>query len=107
MLLEMESKESEYALSKTEVLVLPPVSAGGINKDTLMQRLSAKGWASTAIKGEENYAWLQKGTRYVIVYFSTGAKESNFYLAEAKSALILINHHCFNSSQQYKSNGSK
>lgn len=86
VLLEMESKKVNTTVSKTEVLLLPPISAGGINKDTLMQMLSAKGWTSTPVNGEENYAWLKKGTRYVIVYFSTGAKESSFYLAEANSA---------------------
>jgi hypothetical protein len=89
MLLEMESKKANVVLSNTEVLLLPTVSTGGFNRDTLVQRLSALGWTSTAIKDDEKYAWLQKGTRHIIIYFSSDKKETLFYLAEAKTAPVL------------------
>jgi len=88
MLLEMESKKVSIAISSPEVLVLPPVAAGGFNADSLVKNLSEKGWAITVIEADKKYAWLQKDSRNLIMYFSMDAKETGLYFAEAASAPV-------------------
>ena len=88
ILLEMESKKANITLSATEVLVLPPVAAGGFNADSLVKNLSDLGWAISVIAGNKKYAWLQKGSRYLIMYFSMEAKETGLYFAEAASVPV-------------------
>jgi hypothetical protein len=86
MLLEIESKKANVILSATEVLVLPPVSAGGYNADSLIKNLSGIGWTITIVKGDDKYAWLQKDNRHLMMYFSMDAKETGLYFAEAATA---------------------
>ncbi len=85
MLLEMQTSKSNTKLSATEVLVLPPHSAVGFNNDSLSKKLSDLGWHITVIAEDKKYAWLEKGTRYVISYFSMDPRETALYLAEATS----------------------
>ena len=85
MLLEMQTNKSNTKLSATEVLVLPAQSPVGFNNDSLVKRLSELGWKMNVIAEDKKYAWLQKGTRYVISYFSMDARETALYLAEATS----------------------
>lgn len=44
ILLEIESKKANITLFSTEVLLLPPVSAGGFNADLMVKNLSGQGW---------------------------------------------------------------
>lgn len=83
LLLELESDKMGVKLSETEVLVLPPVIACGFNKDSLTIILSNHGWKIIPVQGDDKYLWLQRDKRAVILYFSTGAKESSLYLAES------------------------
>jgi len=85
VLLEMETSKSNTKLSATEVLVLPAQSSVGFNNDSLAKKLTDLGWHITVIAEDKKYAWLQKGTRYVISYFSMDARETALYLAEATS----------------------
>ena len=82
MLLEMESKKKNAAVSSPEVLVLPPVTAGGFNADSLVKYLSDLGWVISVVEEDNKYAWLQKDGRSVIMYFSMNAKEIGLYFAE-------------------------
>ena len=86
MLLEMESKKAQITLSATEVLVLPSVTSGGFNADSLVSKLSSLGWNITVVEGDNKYAWLQKENRNLIMYFSMDAKETGLYFAETASA---------------------
>src|SRR5665647_3893450 len=84
-LLEMQTSQSNTKLSATEVLVLPAQSSVGFNNDSLAKRLSDLGWHMNVIAEDKKYAWLQKGTRYVISYFSVSythlrAHETDSYL---------------------------
>jgi len=88
MLLEMESKKANIILSSPEVLMLPPVTAGGFNADSLLKNLSDQGWAVSVIEGDKKYAWLQKDNRNLIMYFSMDAKQTGLYFAEAASAPV-------------------
>jgi hypothetical protein len=88
LLLEMESKKANITLSSPEVLVLPPVTADGFNADSLVKNLSDQGWTISVIEGDNKYAWLQKDSRNLLMYFSTGAKETGLYFAEAASAPV-------------------
>ncbi len=88
ILLEMESKKINIKLSATEVLVLPPVTAGGFNADSLVKILSEMGWTISVIEGDKKYAWLQKDNRNLIMHFSMDAKETGLYFGEASSAPI-------------------
>ncbi|MCX6220602.1 MAG: hypothetical protein NTZ69_06405 [Bacteroidia bacterium] len=88
MLLEMQTSKSNTKLSATEVLVLPAKSSVVFNIDSLAKKLSDLGWHITVIAEDKKYAWLQKGTRYVISYFSMDASETALYLAEATSIPI-------------------
>jgi hypothetical protein len=87
-LLEMESNKSNVKISATEVLMLPPFSSGGFNNDSLFKKLSDFGWQISAIEGDKEYAWLKKGNRIVISYFSVGSREIDLYFGEASSAPI-------------------
>jgi hypothetical protein len=88
MLLEIESKKANVTLSATEVLVLPPVTAGGFNADSLVGKFTEMGWTISVIEGDNKYAWLQKDSRNLIMYFSMDAKETGLYFGEAASAPI-------------------
>jgi len=85
ILLEMETGKSNTKLSATEVLVLPVQSLVGFNNDSLAKRLTDLGWHITVNASDKKYAWLQKGNRNVISYFSIDARETALYLAEATS----------------------
>jgi hypothetical protein len=87
-LLEIESKKANITLSATEVLVLPPISAGGFNADSLVGKFTEMGWTISVIEGDSKYAWLQKDTRTLIMYFSMDAKETGLYIGEAASAPV-------------------
>jgi hypothetical protein len=82
MLLETESKKNNVTLSKTEVLVLPPFSSGGFNKDSLIRKLTGLGWNFIPVKGDEKYAWFQREKRSVIAYFSMDATNTSLYFSE-------------------------
>ena len=86
MLLEIESKKVNIAVSATEVLVLPPVTTSGFNADSLVKNLTELGWAISVVEGDQKYAWLQKNSRHLIMYFEMNAKETGLYFAEATSA---------------------
>lgn len=86
MLLEIESKKANINLSSPEVLLLPPVTAGAFNADSLVKSLSDQGWTIAVSEGDNKYAWLQKNNRHLIMYFSVDAKETGLYFAEASSA---------------------
>jgi len=88
MLLEIESKKVNIAISATEVLVLPPVTAGGFNADSLVKNLTDLGWVISVVEGDQKYAWLQKDSRHLIMYFAMNAKETGLYFAEAASAPV-------------------
>ena len=88
VLLEMETSKSNTKLSATEVLVLPAQSSAGFTNDSLNKKLADLGWHITVISEDKKYAWLQKGTRYVISYFSMDPRETALYLAEATSIPI-------------------
>lgn len=88
MLLEMESKKVNITVSATEVLALPPVTAGGFTADSLAKKLSETGWTITAIEGDNKYAWLQKDSRNLIMYFSMDTKETGLYFGEAGAAPV-------------------
>jgi hypothetical protein len=89
MLLEIESQKVNATISSPEVLVLPSVTAGGFNADSLVKNLSDQGWSITVIEGDNKYAWLQKDNRNVIMYFSMNTKETGLYFAEAN--LVNVN----------------
>jgi hypothetical protein len=86
MLLSMESKKNNIAISTPEVLVLPPAVADGFNADSLAKNLAELGWTVSVIQGDNKYAWLQKENRNLIMYFSLGARETGLYFAEAASS---------------------
>jgi hypothetical protein len=88
MLLEMQSKKMNATLSSPEVLILPSVTAGGFNSDSLVKNLSGQGWTIAVVEEDKEYAWLQKGNRNLIMYFSMQAKETGLYFAEASSAPV-------------------
>ena len=46
------------------------------------------GWAISVIEGDKKYAWLQKDSRNLIMYFSMDARETGLYFGEASSAPI-------------------
>ncbi|MEQ1584457.1 MAG: PT domain-containing protein [Cyclobacteriaceae bacterium] len=81
-LMDTESDKRKTTLRTAEVLVLPPASLSKFNKDSLVQRLSAKSWKIIATEGD-NYLWLQKEKSFVIAYFSIETKGVNLYFAEA------------------------
>jgi hypothetical protein len=83
MLLEMESKKKNAGVLSPEVLVLPPVSAGGFNADSLVKNLSDQGWTISVVEEDKKYAWIQKDNRNVIMYFSMNTKETALYFAES------------------------
>jgi hypothetical protein len=83
MLLEMESKKKNAAVSSPEVLVLPPVTVGGFNADSLVKNLSDQGWTISVVEEDNKYAWLQKDSRNLIMYFSMNSKETGLYFAES------------------------
>jgi hypothetical protein len=88
LLLEMESKKANVVLSATEVLVLPPVTTSGFDADSLIGKFTEIGWIISGIEGDSKYAWLQKDSRNLIVYFSMDAKETALYFGEASPAPI-------------------
>jgi len=88
MLLEMQTSKSNTKLSATEVLVLPSQSSFVFNNDSLAKKLSDLGWQITVMAEDKKYAWLQKGTRYVVSYFSMDPRETALYLAETTSIPI-------------------
>jgi hypothetical protein len=79
MLLDIESNKTGRTVSDTEVLVLPPVASGGFDNNMLVKELSEKGWQISIIRDDNKYAWLQMGTRFVMMYFSMSAGESNLF----------------------------
>lgn len=81
-LLEMEGNKFNAKVSATEVLILPPFSSGGFSKDSLFKKLTDIGWQITAVKGDKEYTWLQKGNRNVICYFSMDTREIDLYFGE-------------------------
>jgi hypothetical protein len=83
MLLELESNKVNATLSTTEVLLLPAISSGGFDKDSLASKLSGKGWKIVPVKEDKNYTWLQKDKRSVIAFFSIDSTGTNLYFAEA------------------------
>ncbi len=88
MLLEIESKKANITLSSPEVLLLPPVTASGFTAESLIKKLSDLGWVISVVEGDKKYAWLQKDSRHLIMYFSMNAKETGLYFAEAASAPV-------------------
>lgn len=86
MLLEMESKKTNITLSSPEVLLLPSVTASTFNADSLVKNLSDQGWTVSVSEGDKKYAWLQKDSRHLIMYFSMDANETGLYFAEAATA---------------------
>jgi hypothetical protein len=68
------------------VLLLPPAGAGGFNSDSLVKNLFEQGWIVSVIEEDKKYAWLQKDSRHLIMYFSMGSKETELYFAEASTA---------------------
>ncbi len=87
-LLELESKKANVTLSATEVLVLPPVTTSRFNADSLVGKFTKMGWKISVIEGDKKYAWLQKDSRNLIMYFSMDAKETGLYFGEASAAPI-------------------
>ncbi|MBP9927111.1 MAG: hypothetical protein KBF45_14110 [Cyclobacteriaceae bacterium] len=87
-ILEMESNKTNTKIQNTEVLVLAPTSVNKFNKDSLIQRLTARGWKITPTE-DNNYLWLQKDTRVAIAYFAMNTKQTDLYLAEAISLPVL------------------
>jgi hypothetical protein len=88
MLLSMESKKVNIAISTPEVLLLPAAANGGFNSDSLTKNLSELGWIISPVQEDNKYAWLQKENRNLIMYFSSGAKETGLYFAEAVSSPV-------------------
>ncbi|WP_462255032.1 hypothetical protein [Ferruginibacter sp.] len=88
MLLEIESKKANTSLAATEVLLLPSVSASGFNADSLVKNLTDKGWAITIVDADNKYAWLQKNSDYLMMYFSMNTKETGLYFAKANAAPV-------------------
>lgn len=84
--MEMESSKFNVKVTTTEVLMLPPFSTSGFTIDSLFRKLSESGWRTTAIEGDKEYFWLQKGSRNLISYFSLRTKEIDLYFAEAASS---------------------
>ncbi len=85
MLLEMESKKGNTTISATEVLILPAAASNAFTEDSLTAKLKDLGWKKTVIEADKKYSWLQKEKQYVIMYFSTGKKETSLYFARADS----------------------
>ena len=90
IVLEMQTKKNNITIASPEVLVLPPVAAGGFSADSLVKNLSDQGWTISVVEEDQEYAWLQKDNRSLIVYFSIDAKETSLYFAEASSAPVQI-----------------
>jgi len=89
-LLETESNKTNAKVENTEVLILPAASLNKFNKDSLVQRITARDWKITPTE-DNNYLRLQKGKRLVIVYFSMNTKQTDLYLAETISSPIVAN----------------
>jgi hypothetical protein len=83
MLFALETNKVKATLSGTEVLILPPSTAGGFNKDSLSLKLKAQGWNIVPVTGEDKFSWLYKDKRTVISYFSADAKATNLYFSNA------------------------
>ena len=58
-LLETESNKTNAKVENTEVLILPAASLNKFNKDSLVQRLTARNWKITPTE-DNNYLWLPK-----------------------------------------------
>lgn len=80
-LMEMESKKSGRTVSKTEVLILPSAASSGFDPNKLVQELTDLGWNFSVCEDDNSYAWLQKGSQSILMYFSMNAKESSLYFA--------------------------
>jgi hypothetical protein len=87
-LLETESNKTNTKVQNTEVLVLPPSSLNKFNKDSLVQRLTARNWKIIPAE-DNNYLWIQKDKRLVIAYFSMNTRQTDLYLAEAISSPVI------------------
>jgi hypothetical protein len=83
MLFALETNKIKATLSGTEVLILPALSAGGFNKDSLSFKLKAQGWKIVPVEGDEKFSWLYKDKRTVIAYLSNDAKATNLYFSNA------------------------
>jgi hypothetical protein len=81
MLMEMESKKTGRSVSTIEVFVLPPATTSGFDDNMLVNELSEKGWQFSVVEDDNNYAWVQMGSRSVIMYFSMSARETSLFFA--------------------------
>ncbi len=88
MLLEIESKKANTSLTAPEVLLLLPATGNGYDADSLIQNLTDQGWEISIVEGDNKYAWLQKNSEHLIMYFSMNAKETGLYFAKAAAAPV-------------------
>ena len=89
-LLEMEAKKVSTSVGSIELLTLPAVSVSGFNADSLAGQLSALGWSITPVESDNKYAWLQKDSRHLIVYFSMDKKSTELYFGELTAAPAIV-----------------
>ena len=87
-LLEMETKKANTTVTKTEIFYLPATAAGA-NADSIVQQLSALGWAITPVDGDDKFVWIQKDNRYIITYFSLNKKDNDLYFGEVANAPVI------------------
>ncbi len=86
-LLEIETKKVNTTVTKTEIFYLPATAAGA-NADSIVQQLSALGWAITPVEGDDKFVWIQKDNRYIITYFSLNKKDNDLYFGEVANAPV-------------------
>jgi hypothetical protein len=85
-LLNMESQKNDRAVSTTEVLVVPSASTSGFDESKLAKELSDQGWNISINPDDMKYAWLIKGSKSILMYFSSDPKEISLYFALADNS---------------------
>ncbi|MEJ8843511.1 hypothetical protein WG954_14065 [Lacibacter sp. H375] len=83
-LLEMETKKAGTTVSKVEVLTLPAES--GFSSDSLVAQLSNLGYAIQPLETDNKYAWLQKDSRNLVLYFEKKKTSIELYFGELGAA---------------------
>jgi starvation-inducible outer membrane lipoprotein len=83
MLRDRERKKTNTTLSVIEVFSIPTVGSGGLNAEMLAKRLTDLGWTISGCPDDKQYAWILKGSNYLLMFFSMNARMSDLYFSVA------------------------
>lgn len=81
-LMEMETKQAGVGVKNPEVFILPLAGDGKNGSDSLVGRLLRNGWSIAPMKTDVKFAWLKKGDKFVMSFFSIDKTEISLYFAE-------------------------